>query len=153
MLSQPKILKRSLKMYFHGKINLCQKLKNSRSLPLPLNALFSYSVWVNSVNLLFLKFWPIVLDQRPQLKHFKVISFFFCSTGVWTQVLHLEPLQHFLWRFFFKIGSHELWPSLASNQDPLEKLGLQAWATGAWLTIFWLDAISGFVQFKQIKSC
>jgi hypothetical protein len=63
--------------------------------------------------------------------------FFVCNTRTWTQALHLEPLhQPFLWRGFFKIGSHELysWAGFKPRSSwalPPEQLGLQVRATGA----------------------
>jgi hypothetical protein len=70
------------------------------------------------------------------------LFFFFCGAGAWTQGLHLEPfLQPCFVKDFFKIGSHELfaWAGFEPQSSwslPPEQLGLQAWATGAWLNIF-----------------
>jgi hypothetical protein len=74
-----------------------------------------------------------------------MISFwiFFCSTGVWTQGLHLEALhQSFLFVMgFFEIGSGELFAQASfkpwsSWSLPPEWLGLQVWATGTWHFFF-----------------
>jgi hypothetical protein len=62
------------------------------------------------------------------------------STGVWTQCLHLEPLHQTLFFVmgFFDIGSPVLFALKALNHDPpdlclsKQRLGLQAWTTGAW---------------------
>jgi hypothetical protein len=64
---------------------------------------------------------------------------FFHGTSIWTQDLHLKPLyQPFFVKCFFKIGFPELfaqagfewWSSWSLSP---EKLGLQVWATSAWL--------------------
>jgi hypothetical protein len=60
---------------------------------------------------------------------FSFASFFgfFCSTRVWTQGLHLEPLhQPFFGMTFFKIGSWQLFPR-ASNSDPPDLCLLSRW--------------------------
>jgi hypothetical protein len=37
------------------------------------------------------------------------VYFFFCSTGAWTQDLHIEPLQEFYFcESFFEIESHKV---------------------------------------------
>jgi hypothetical protein len=62
--------------------------------------------------------------------------FFFCSTGIWTQGLHLEPLHQLfcVCDGFFEIDSHKLFTragfkTQSSWSLPPELLGLQAWAT------------------------
>jgi hypothetical protein len=68
--------------------------------------------------------------------------FFFCGTRAWTQGLHLEPLhQPFFCDGCFKTGFCELFPwagfKLWSSWSlSPELLGLQVWATGAWLGHF-----------------
>jgi hypothetical protein len=60
----------------------------------------------------------------------------FCSAGMWTQVLHLEPLYQYLSTvFFFKIRSFEWFaqgwlPALILLIFAPEWIGLQVWATG-----------------------
>jgi hypothetical protein len=52
---------------------------------------------------------------------FFFLFFFFCSTGAWTQGLHLEPLhQPFLWWIFSRQGLENYLPRLAVNLDPLD---------------------------------
>jgi hypothetical protein len=48
------------------------------------------------------------------------VFFFFRSTEVWTQGLHLEPLLQpfFLWKFFFEVGSYRLFAQLSLNCSP-----------------------------------
>jgi hypothetical protein len=44
--------------------------------------------------------------------------FFFCGAGVWTQGLYHHSNQPFFMKGFFKIGSPNYLPGLASNHDP-----------------------------------
>jgi hypothetical protein len=54
--------------------------------------------------------------QESTLHH---TFFFFCSTGAWTQGLHLEPLHQPFMLGIFKIGSRRInCLGLASNRDP-----------------------------------
>jgi hypothetical protein len=76
------------------------------------------------------------------------MHFFLPCTGAWTQSLHGEPLhQPFFVMGIFEIGSHELFAQAgfelrSSWSRSPEKVGLQAWATGARLVHLSLQFVS-----------
>jgi hypothetical protein len=60
----------------------------------------------------------MVWSMPPVLFPLIFFFFFFCSTGVWAQGLHLEPLHPFLWWVILRYGLLNYLPRLASNQAP-----------------------------------
>jgi hypothetical protein len=78
--------------------------------------------------------------------------YLFCSTGVWAQGLHLEPLhQPFFMMGIFEIGSRTLFPRAGLEPQsswtlPSEYLGLQMWATGAQLQLYFNLCFPGYWQ-------
>jgi hypothetical protein len=85
-------------------------------------------------------------SYRYLSRFYVLLTFFFSVLGLELKGLHLEPLHQpyfvcvcvCVWRVFWDRVSRNYLPRLASNHNPfdlclLNKLGLQVWATSAWL--------------------